>query len=222
MAIAPIDPYPMPRPAELPADSVSWSVDPHRAALLVHDMQHYFLAPFEHGAPPHADLLAHVAAVRERCAGLGVPVLYTAQPGDMTPQQRGLLADFWGPGMSAVPEEQGIPEVVAPREGDTVLTKWRASAFHHTPLLELLREQGRDQLIICGVYAHVGILLTACDAFAHGIQPFVVSDAVADFTPDYHHMALRYAASRCAVVLPTAAVLQALPAADPVSLGGHS
>ncbi|MFJ7073642.1 isochorismatase family protein [Streptomyces sp. NPDC098781] len=222
MAIAPIDPYPMPRPAELPSNTVSWSVDPRRATLLVHDMQHYFLAPFKHGAQPHSDLVAHVRVLRERCAALGVPVMYSAQPGDMTPEQRGLLADFWGPGMSAAPEEQGIPETLAPGEGDTVLTKWRASAFHDTPLLELLREQGRDQLIICGVYAHVGILLTASDAFAHGVQPFVVADAVADFTPDFHRMALEYAASRCAVVLPTTAVLRALPAAAPTPVGARS
>ncbi|AXG83046.1 isochorismatase family protein [Streptomyces paludis] len=208
----------MPRPAELPPNSVSWQIDPRRAVLLVHDMQHYFLAPFPPGEQPRTDLLAHTAALRERCAGLGVPVVYSAQPGDMTPEQRGLLVDFWGPGMSAAPEDSGIPEALAPGEHDTVLTKWRASAFHATPLLELLRDRGRDQLIICGVYAHVGVLLTACDAFAHSVQPFVVADAVADFTPDHHRMALQYAASRCAVVLPTSAVLEALSAAAPASV----
>ncbi|MFE9098248.1 isochorismatase family protein [Streptomyces sp. NPDC007264] len=222
MAIAPIDPYPMPRPSELPPNTVSWGVDPRRAMLLVHDMQHYFLAPFAAGAQPRTDLLSHVRALRERCADLGVPVVYSAQPGDMTPRQRGLLAAFWGPGMSAAPEDRGIPEVLAPGEHDTVLTKWRASAFHRTPLLETLREQGRDQLIICGVYAHVGILLTACDAFAHDIEPFVVADAIADFTPEFHRMALEYAASRCAMILPAAAVLQALSAAAPASVGDLS
>lgn len=222
MAIAPIDPYPMPRPVDLPPNSVSWSVDPHRAVLLVHDMQHYFLAPFTAGAQPHTDLLAHVGALREHCAAAGVPVVYSAQPGDMTPRQRGLLADFWGPGMSAAPEDRGIPEAIAPGEHDTVLTKWRASAFHRTPLLELLREQGRDQLVICGIYAHVGVLLTACDAFAHDVQPYVVADAIADFTPEFHRMALEYAASRCAMTLPTATVLEALSAANPASVGDPS
>jgi bifunctional isochorismate lyase/aryl carrier protein len=220
VAIAPIDPYPMPRPADLPPNTASWHIDPRRAVLLVHDMQHYFLAPFAAGAQPHTDLLAHVTALRARCSALGVPVVYSAQPGDMTPEQRGLLADFWGPGMSAAPEDSGIPGPLAPAEHDTVLTKWRASAFHDTALLGLLRERGRDQLIICGVYAHVGILLTACDAFAHTVQPFVVADAVADFTPEFHRMALRYAASRCAMVLPTAAVLDALPAEAAVPVGG--
>ncbi|MFI6344283.1 isochorismatase family protein [Streptomyces sp. NPDC050560] len=219
MAIAPIDPYPMPRPGELPENTVSWRVDPRRAALLVHDMQHYFLSPFPPGAQPRTDLLAHVTALRTRCAELGVPVVYSAQPGDMTPQQRGLLVDFWGDGMSADPADTGIPGELAPTARDTVLTKWRASAFHHTPLLEFLREQGRDQLVICGIYAHVGVLLTATDAFAHTVQPFVVADAVADFTPEYHRMALQYAASRCGMVLPTRTVLDALSAAAPAPVG---
>ncbi|MEU1081303.1 isochorismatase family protein [Streptomyces sp. NPDC005908] len=220
MAIAPIDPYPMPRPADLPSNTASWQIDPGRAVLLVHDMQHYFLAPFTAGTQPRTDLLTHVTALRERCAALGVPVVYSAQPGDMNPEQRGLLADFWGPGMSAAPEDSGIPAPLTPTEHDTVLTKWRASAFHDTPLLGLLRERGRDQLIICGVYAHVGVLLTACDAFAHGVRPFVVADAVADFTPEFHRMALRYAATRCAMVLPTASVLEALPVRSAVAAGG--
>ncbi|MFJ8253132.1 isochorismatase family protein [Streptomyces sp. NPDC094466] len=222
MAIAPIDPYPLPRAADLPANTVAWTVDPRRAVLLVHDMQHYFLAPFPENAEPRTGLLEGVAALRESCARAGVPVVYSAQPGDMTPKERGLLQDFWGPGMSASPEDRGIPDAIAPREDDTVLTKWRASAFHRTDLLDLLTAQGRDQLIICGVYAHVGILLTACDAFAHGIQPFLVADAMADFTPDYHRTALEYASARCGVSVTTATVCDALTSASATPAGRAS
>lgn len=213
MAIAPIDSYPLPRAADLPANTAAWTVDPRRAVLLVHDMQHYFLAPFAEGAEPRTGLLAGVAALRESCAQAGIPVVYSAQPGGMTPQERGLLQDFWGPGMSASPEDRGIPDVIAPGADDTVLTKWRASAFHRTGLLDTLNARGRDQLIICGVYAHVGILLTASDAFAHGIQSFLVADATADFTPEYHRMALRYASARCAMSVTTATVCDALATA---------
>ncbi|WP_328678313.1 isochorismatase family protein [Streptomyces sp. NBC_00322] len=219
MAIAPIDSYPMPRPVDLPANTATWTVDTRRAVLLVHDMQHYFLAPFAGGRQPLTDLIAHTSALRESCEEHGVPVVYTAQPGGMTPKERGLLQDFWGPGMSAAPEDRGIPDAVAPGEHDTVLTKWRASAFHNTGLLDLMSAQGRDQLIICGIYAHVGILLTACDAFAHNIQPFVVADAIADFTPEFHRMALQYTATRCAMTLPTATVLQALATVTTASVG---
>ncbi len=44
------------------------------------------------------------------------------------------------------------------------------------------------------MYAHLSVLLTAADAFMNDIQPFVVADAVADFSAEEHAMALRWAA----------------------------
>jgi bifunctional isochorismate lyase/aryl carrier protein len=52
--------------------------------------------------------------------------------------------------------------------------------------------------------------MTANDAFAHDIETFFVADATADFTPEYHRLALTYAAERCAVVLPTESALKML------------
>ena len=57
-----------------------------------------------------------------------------------------------------------------------------------------MRGHGRDQLVICGVYAHVGILMTAHEGFSNDIQTFLVADAIADFSADFHRMALEYAA----------------------------
>lgn len=90
-----------------------------------------------------------------------------------------------------------------PRDGDTLLTKWKYSAFVRTDLLERLREQGRDQLVVTGVYAHIGVLMTARYAWMRDVQAFVVADAVADFSEREHRMALEWAAGRCAVVTTT-------------------
>ncbi|MEU1205289.1 isochorismatase family protein [Nocardia sp. NPDC005825] len=196
----------MPAEPDLPDNVVDWAIEPHRAVLLIHDMQHYFLEPFEDGSEPRNTLMRNVRWLRERSEQLDIPVMYTAQPGSMTRAQRGLLLDFWGPGMTALPEDRGIPPEIAPALGDPVLTKWRASAFHNTDLLERLRRLERDQLLICGVYAHVGILLTAADAFANNVQAFVVADAMADFTPEYHKMATDYVATRCGRVVTSAQV----------------
>ncbi|MFD5751123.1 isochorismatase family protein [Streptomyces sp. NPDC127033] len=200
----------MPAPADLPENTAGWKVDPDRALLLVHDMQHYFLRFLPADRSPRTTLEEQVTAVRRAAAAAGVPVAYTAQPGGMTDEQRGLLKDFWGAGMSTAPEDRGIPERFGPTAADTVLTKWRPSAFFRTDLLNLLRRLGRDQLVLCGIYAHVGILQTACEALAHDIQSFLVADAVADFSAADHRMALDYAAARCAMVVPARTVLSAL------------
>ncbi|WP_338896845.1 isochorismatase family protein [Streptomyces sp. TG1A-60] len=196
--IPPIEPYELPRAGELPAPVPSWTVDPRRAVLLVHDMQRYFLRPLP--KPLLEQLLSHAALLRTRCAELGIPVAYTAQPGAMDDAERGLLKDFWGPGMRRSPADREITAELAPTRDDWLLTKWRYSAFFRSGLLERMRAHGRDQLIICGVYAHVGVLMTAVDAFTHDIETFLVADAVADFSAADHRLALDYAARRCAVV----------------------
>lgn len=207
MAIPAIEPYPMPGEHELPANIAPWTIDPARAVLLVHDMQNYFVAPFPVGASPTSELVNNSVALRERFAALGAPVVYTAQPGGMSEADRGLLKDFWGSGMTTDPEHRDVIDPLRPSTEDTVLTKWRPSAFCRTGLLELLRARGRDQLVICGVYAHVGILMTAHEGFSNDIETFLVADAIADFSEEYHRMALEYAAARCSVTLSTRAAI---------------
>lgn len=219
MSIPRIAPYPLPR--QLPAqDRVDWRPDPERAVLLVHDLQDYFLDFYDPTQSPVAPMLENVRALRDACDGAGVPVIYTAQPPQQTARQRGLLQDWWGPGVTARPERAGIAADIAPREHDTVLTKWRYSAFASSDLLERMREQGRDQLLICGVYAHIGCMTTALDAFMRDIQPFMLADALADFSAEEHAMALAYVARRCGVALTSGACIDALKASSglPASL----
>ena len=89
---------------------------------------------------------------------------------------------------------------LAPREQDTVLVKLSYSAFVRSDLLQRMQVQCRDQLIMCGVYAHTGCLMTSADAFMNDIQPFLVGDALADFSAEQHAMALDYFSQRCGVV----------------------
>lgn len=197
-----ITPYHVPSGFTREKSKVGWRVEPSRAALLVHDMQNHFLAPF--GTADGTLLtrvIANITALRELAAATGMPVIFSAQPGGQTLRERGLLQDFWGDGPPADPKALSIVEALRPGADDVLLTKRRYSAFVGTPLAELLGE--RDQLIVTGVYAHIGVLATALDAFMRGVQPFVVADAVADFSPAHHADALRHVSSRCGVVATT-------------------
>ena len=193
---------------------VNWRVDPARAALLVHDMQRYFVRAFElerDGQPlPDAQINIAIANIRrllDAAHAANIPVYYTAQPPRQNPADRRLLTDFWGDGLQDDENAQILDEL-APTEADTVLTKWRYSAFERSPLEEQLKDLGRDQLIIGGIYAHIGCLTTALEAFMRDIQPFMVADAFADFTEKEHRMACEYASGRCARVLNTAEALE--------------
>ncbi|WP_316524585.1 isochorismatase family protein [Kitasatospora brasiliensis] len=216
MGLPRIPRYPMPAAEELPANRVAWTVDPERAVLLVHDLQNHFLGAYDAEAAPVPELLGNVAALAEAARAAGVPVVYSEQLGGQSPAERGLQQDFWGPGIPDDSWATAIAEAVAPAQGDTVLTKWKYSAFVRTELERLLRERGRDQLVITGVYAHIGVQATACDAWMRDVQAFVVADAVADFGPDEHRGALAWVAGRCGVVATTGAVLGMLGPADGV------
>lgn len=210
MALPKILPYPMPGEADLPKNKVAWTADPNRAVLLIHDMQQYFIDAFTPDQSPVVELITHIQKLRSCCAELGIPVIYSAQPGGQAPEQRGLLQDFWGSGINDGPYQKRFVDAVAPDERDLLLTKWRYSAFQKTNLHEMMRELGRDQLMICGIYAHIGCLLTATEAFMKDIQPFFIADALADFSEEKHRLALTYAAERCAVTLTTERLVASL------------
>lgn len=205
VGIPSIPAYPMPKFADLPPNKASWGIDPGRAVLLVHDMQRYFLKPF--AASLRDELISNVAVLCQRGRNSSMPVAFSGQPGGMTTEQRGLLNDFWGPGMKVDPEDRKVVEGLEVCEADWISPKWRYSAFFQSGLLDRMRAAGRDQLVICGVYAHIGVLSTAIESFTNDIQTFLVADAVADFSEREHQLALRYASQRCAVLCTTAGTL---------------
>jgi 2,3-dihydroxybenzoate-AMP ligase len=202
--------YPLPSLLDLPPNRAGWRLDPSRCVLLVHDMQNYFVDAFGDAPSPMPTVLANLQALTAACRARGVPVVFSAQPPSQDPAERALLLDFWGPGLTDDGRQPRIVDALTPTGDDQVMVKWRYSAFQRTDLLERLQAAGRDQLVVTGIYAHLGCLLTAYEAFMKDIQPFFVADALADFSAEEHRQALVWAATRCAVVLDAASALDQL------------
>ncbi len=206
MSIPEIENYSLNAPELSAVNVVKWEHESRRSVLLVHDMQRYFLKAFPLSL--RTKLIEHCRELISYARAHGIPVVYTAQRGDMTDKERGLLFDIWGKGMSSAAEHTAIAEELAPQAGETVLAKWRYSAFHATSFDDIFREYKRDQIVICGVFAHIGILASAVDAYSRDIEVFLVQDAIADFSMEKHAQALHYAAECCARVLPTRELLK--------------
>ncbi len=210
MALPKIQPYPLPTQTELPTPRGAWQPRSERLALLVHDMQRYFLAAFAPDAAPLAPAVANIARLLTHCRARGIPVFYTAQRGNQDRRDRGLQADLWGPGMSATDEHEAILEALAPVPGDHVLVKHRYSAFQRSNLETMMRARGRDQLLVTGVYAHIGCTATVAEGFQRDIESFIAADAVADFSRADHDLALHWIARTCGVPMTTDHLLETL------------
>lgn len=210
MGLPKFESYSLPCEEEIPKARGPWQPETKRVALLVHDMQRYFLRPFDANAAPLLPVIENISALLTHARSHQIPVFYTAQKGNQLRSDRGLQADLWGPGMQAIDEHEEIVSPLTPLPGEHILHKHRYSAFQRSPFEDLLKQAGRDQLIITGVYAHIGCLATAVESFQRDIEAFIVADAVADFSKSDHEQALRWIADCCGCPLSTASLLESL------------
>ncbi|MEG3756170.1 isochorismatase family protein [Psychromonas arctica] len=194
MSIKSLAAYALPTSKEIPENKVSWPFEPNKSALLIHDMQQYFVEFYGQNNALIDQVVKHIAELKQYCKANNIPVYYTAQPQQQPESDRALLNDMWGKGLPAHPEKQPIIDALYPDQDDIVLTKWRYSAFYRSPLKEMMDNSSRDQLLICGIYGHIGVMQTGVDAFMNDIKPFLVADGIADFSREDHLLALNYIA----------------------------
>lgn len=197
MAIPKIAQYELPHTDSFPANKVDWAIQADKAILLIHDMQEYFVNFFDTQKSPVPELIQNIVNLKKAAKAAGIPIIYTAQPANQDLEERALLTDFWGTGLR---QDTEIVGDLTPEDNDIQYTKWRYSAFKKSPLLDFLKDEGRDQLIICGIYGHIGVQATALDAFMLDVKPFIIGDAIADFSLNEHKGTLEYVTGRCGAV----------------------
>jgi nicotinamidase-related amidase len=80
-----------------------------------------------------------------------------------------------------LPGSQGaeIHEMVAPKQGENLVTKNYPNSFRDTELLEILGNKKIESLVICGAMSHMCIDATTRAAFDYGFNCVVVEDACA-------------------------------------------
>ena len=62
MAIPKLQAYALPESHDIPKNKVDWAFEPQRAALLIHDMQDYFVSFWGENCPMMEQVIANIAA----------------------------------------------------------------------------------------------------------------------------------------------------------------
>jgi maleamate amidohydrolase len=152
------------------------------------------------------EALPHLEAVLGAARRAGVPVLHTT--GDARPGTGGGAVTRRVP-LPGKDDEAGLQfvEPLAPREGEVVVRKSRASAFFGTPLSTWLRQLDVDTVVLAGETTSGCVRATAVDAYSHGFGVAVVEEATFDRSPLSHKMSLFDLNLKYAAVLHVAQVL---------------
>ena len=181
---------------------------PKGSALLVIDMQKYFLDKSSHAyVPASKEILGNVqtliAAYRER----SLPVIFTRE-GLLKNEKPGAMGRWWGDMLRNDDKMSEISPPFAPLATETVIRKSRYSAFVGTDLEKRLRRQGISGVLITGVLTHLCCESTARDAFMRDFDVFFVVDGTASDTEDLHVSSLKTLTDGFAIPMTTAEVVK--------------
>lgn len=183
---------------------------PSQSALLVLDMQNYFLDPSSHAfIPSAAAILPNICALVQAYRSRRLPIIFTRHLN--SEQDAGMMSRWW---RDLIRPESPLSQITSSLDAadDPVILKSQYDAFYKTPLEDTLRRLGARQVLICGVMTHLCCETTARSAFSRGFEVFFLVDATAAYNAEFHQASLLNLAHGFATLLLSGEVLAACEA----------
>jgi len=170
--------------------------DPGKAALLVIDVQRYFLEEDSHAFIPSAPaIVPGIGRLCELFHHRGRPVIFTRHMADSSPRT---MLEWWGDQIMRGDPRSELCGDLDPSLG-RVLEKSTYDAFLGTELQEILEGENVTQVVISGVMTHLCCESTARSAFNRGFFVFFPIDGTATYGNEFHLATLRNLAHGFAV-----------------------
>lgn len=181
---------------------------PSQSALLVLDMQAYFLEASSHAYIPSAEaILDGIVKLINEYFTHGRPAIFTQQIN--TTSNAGMMSIWWKDLLTSEnPLHKIIPEIDLSM--GTLIQKSQYDAFYQTHLEEMLHGKGVTQVVICGVMTHLCCETTARSAFIRGFEVFFPVDGTATYNLAYHKASLLNLAHGFASVVLIKDILEAM------------
>jgi nicotinamidase-related amidase len=189
------------------------TLDADHSALLVIDMQKFFLNPqspsFTCGG---IAILPEVSRLIATFRKTNRPVIYTRHVHHPDHLDSGIMAWWWkGMCIEGSPESEIHPDL-APLPGEKTIFKQRYSAFYNTDLETVLRCLKIEDLVITGVMTGMCCESTARDAYYRDYRVFFLADGTGSINEEMHYASLLNLAFGFAYVTKTDQIIAALSA----------
>ncbi|MEO0068510.1 MAG: isochorismatase family cysteine hydrolase [candidate division WOR-3 bacterium] len=170
-----------------PFNQHEMELNKERSALLVIDMQKFFLDPssptFTSGGlaiVPNLKMLVKEFRQANR------PVIYTCHVHHPEGIDAGIMKWWWqGMCIEGTPESRVIDEI-APLPNEKIVYKHRYSAFYNTDLETVLRCLKIEDLVITGIMTNMCCESTARDAYFRDYRVFFLADGTGTIDEEMH------------------------------------
>lgn len=174
-----------------PYNKTDLKLNSDKSALLVIDMQNFFLDPasptFTSGGPvilPNIKSLIDIFREKSR------PVIYTCHVHHPEKLDAGIM-EWWWKGMCIEDsEESKVYKSIAPLKGEKIVYKHRYSSFYNTDLETVLRVLKIEDVVITGIMTNMCCESTARDAYYRDYRVFFPADATGSINEEMHFASL--------------------------------
>jgi isochorismate hydrolase len=165
-----------------------YELSPKHSALLILDMQRYFLEESSHACIPAAQaIISKIVELVESYYQRNLPIIFTRHLNSATDAK--MMAKWWRDLIKKDdPLSNIIPEFDLSR--GMIIEKSQYDAFYETRLEEILRQKGVTQVVVCGVMAHLCCETTARSAFVRGFEVFFTVNGTATYNERFHRATL--------------------------------
>jgi nicotinamidase-related amidase len=204
------------------APGVVESIEKHKTALLVIDLQYLDAAPGfgvfadaeKSGVPKEAQeyyfkrldhvVLPNVRRLQDNFRDQNMEVIHTRIM-SITQDGRERSAGHKRLNLHAPPgsKESEFLVEVAPKGDELIINKTASGVFNATNLEYILRNMGITGLFVCGVYTNECVSTTVRDACDRGFYATMINDACATVTPQLHNATIETIKDRYARVMTT-------------------
>lgn len=182
---------------------LDYTINPTKCALLVIDMQNEFVKP--HWTPDWVPDATHkvpkIKQLIEHCRQNNIPVIYTIYSDTHQYHDRPVTGKHM-PGRytevnidtSHFYKNSEVWHEIAPKPDEVVIRKCSYGGFYDTPLETILKNMGKDTVIITGVIASYCCSMTARQAYERSFKVIYGSDLCGADCPElleYELMVMR-------------------------------